>query len=316
MGVGSRKGEKWFWWQSGLTCALASHCLPRSLGCERLWGFAGTAGDGASQSANRFSLLPVTSSALVQALLCISASLLLTPHALSALSTEWKCPQGSPWLLQDPSQEPLFSVEILPWSLRGWGSREEGTREKWHPPAPGLHRQQLWFHAASWGLGAPEAIRPSALCTRSQQTIARGPGLARRLLLCSLQAENGFHIFKWKKKNQKKDIQWCIKMLSGTYSEKLPEIQISLSIHEFFWDSPRTLAHISSVVAFAPPWRGWLLWDGGPRDPQSLPSGLSQKTLANSGLYSGELEACNNFFPRCHMDFLDRQGLRWLGGMG
>lgn len=123
--------------------------LPRSLGRERL-GFAGTAGDGASQRISlliAFSLLPVTSSALVQALLGISASLL--PHSMHFLlclqSENALRGRGYPLrgAFRDSGQEPLFSVEILPWSLRGRGIWEEGTREKRHLPAPGRHRQQL-----------------------------------------------------------------------------------------------------------------------------------------------------------------------------
>lgn len=90
------------------------YCLPRSLGCERLglcWS-SGRRRESAPQPANRFSLLPATSSALVQALLGISASLLLTLHALSALSAEWKCPQGS-WhplrgAFRIPARSPCF----------------------------------------------------------------------------------------------------------------------------------------------------------------------------------------------------------------
>lgn len=212
------------WWQSGFTVwACITVCLGHWAAKDS--GFAGTAGDGASQ---RISLLIASHCCCHQ--LCPGSGPAWhfcqpPPHTPCTFCSvcRVKMPSGvlasSPGRLQDSGQEPLFSVEILPWSLRGRVSWEEGTREKRHLPAPGRHRQQLWFHGASWGLGASEAIRPSVLCTRSQQTIARvacGPGLAWHLLLCSLQAENGFHIFKWKKENQKKEIQWRVKMLHDT----------------------------------------------------------------------------------------------------
>lgn len=158
------------------------YCLPRSLGCERL-GLCWNSGrrresvhqPNASHCCHR--LCP-GSALLGISLLGLSP---FTLHALSALSAEENALRGLGILSgapSDSSQEPLFSVEILPWSLRGRVSREEGTREKRHLPAPGRHRQQLWFHGASC-LGASEAIRPSVLCTRSQQTMARGSLWAR-----------------------------------------------------------------------------------------------------------------------------------------
>ena len=48
---------------------------------------------------------------------------------------------------------------------------------------------------------------------------ALGLSLAQGLVLCGLQTENGFCIFKWLKKSQKKDISWHTKIIwNSTFS--------------------------------------------------------------------------------------------------